>query len=79
MGAGIKGGGDMASACDAFIVVSNDIESYQQAKATNKPNAMMKLTLFFSRFDSSGDVDLLVNRTSGLILGEVEKKGVQDV
>lgn len=73
LGAGIKGGGDLPSSADVFLTVSNDIESYNAAKTANKPDALMKLTLFFSRFDAADETVVKVNRTSGLILGEVDK------
>jgi len=81
LGAGIKGGGDLPSSADVFLTVSNDIESYNEARASNKPDALMKLTLFFSRFEAADETTVKVNRTSGLIMGEVDKslKGVTDV
>lgn len=76
LGAGIKGGGDLPASADTFLTTSYDIDSFSTAKANNRPDAKMTLKLWFSRFEAACEQEFMVNRTSGYIMGAVEKKAI---
>lgn len=72
--AGIKGGGDLPASADTFITTSYDLDSFNDAKERNRPDGEMTLKLWFSRYESAAQAKFLVNRTSGLIKGRIEKE-----
>ena len=72
--AGIKGGGDLPASADTYLTTSYHMQKFRDAKQAGKPHASMTLQLYFSRNSDPDKVNLVVNRTSGMIIGPVPTK-----